>query len=386
MLWLKNHLLHISFCAAIALSPFIASLHQLDLRRFRLLAVTSGSMAPTVAVGNLVGVASRLDGDYKAGEVISFSRNQEIITHRVAAVSGQGSLAVYQTKGDSNQVADQYLVKADHILGRVIINLPYLGYVPIYSRTAWGLVFLVYLPCLALIISEVRVLIGAAKSRRIQKSSLDLGVLVWVMLVYSAGFSRASFSSQVVLPMGKLRAEWSITNHVVVNEVMYYGISGNNHEWEELYNPTLSSVDISGFSLRENSGGIYSFPAGSVLAARSRVVAGKDALIFFEYNGFYPDYCFGGQGCGSHSTPLEHVSGTFGLNDPGDWVALYDAQQNLVDAVVWGNVSYQGVVTHPGVTLVDAHRLDSIERSPAGVDTDNCLLDMVVRNPGTPGW
>jgi hypothetical protein len=68
------------------------------------------------------------------------------------------------------------------------------------------------------------------------------------------------------------------------------------------------------------------------------------------------------------------------LADSGDEIVLLDGVDTVVDAVVYQNGSFPGVVPHPGVS--PNH---SLERWPPERDTNNCALDFIERLIPTPG-
>jgi hypothetical protein len=67
-----------------------------------------------------------------------------------------------------------------------------------------------------------------------------------------------------------------ITDHVVINEVVANPNTGEI-EWVELYNPTNSTVDMSGWRIRHNAVGNFSgvFASGTIIASHGFVVREK---------------------------------------------------------------------------------------------------------------
>lgn len=349
-----------------------------------ILAISSGSMSPILPMGSLALVAPRVLDNYWEGDIISFKQNSQIITHRIQKVIGSGSFTVYQTKGDANSEVDRLLVRPEQLLGRVVVQAPFLGYVPLLCRTWWGLLFFIYLPCVSLIVFELTSL-----GKNIKDFSILGLFFVFCAALFCTQPSQAKFFNSVKFPGGILTAEWVTTDHIVVNEVMYYSEKGrgDDQEWFELYNPTEETLDLAGFTVSDEEN-THLFVPGSLIPPRSRAIVANDALYFFQTYGFYPDYCLGGQGCGTYSILLTSLlGGLMYLSDEGDQVVLRDPSGLVVDLVVWGREDYLGTVAFmpvPNSSLIS--RLDSIERFPAGLDTDNCLSDMKIRHPGTPGW
>lgn len=78
-------------------------------------------------------------------------------------------------------------------------------------------------------------------------------------------------------------------DYVLISEV-YYDTVGTDSEEEfvELYNPTSSDVDISGWTLSDNTAS-YSIPAGTAIRASGYLIVAKSASGFNALFGFNPD-------------------------------------------------------------------------------------------------
>ncbi len=116
---------------------------------YRLYVVHTGSMTPTLQVGDAV-----LDGPPKAayhpGEIITFRHSDlttDLVTHSVIDVKG-GKI---HTKGDANRTADVWDIRPNQVQGVVIRRFPRLGYLLIFLRQPWGIASLV-LGMLALVL------------------------------------------------------------------------------------------------------------------------------------------------------------------------------------------------------------------------------------------
>ncbi len=100
--------------------------------------IVSGSMAPTLEVGDLVVVRSVPFGSVQVGDVVVFARptsggtcGEEIVVHRVV---GKASNAGLITQGDNlqtNPMPDEPTewphVTANCLKGEVLVSIPYLG-------------------------------------------------------------------------------------------------------------------------------------------------------------------------------------------------------------------------------------------------------------------
>jgi signal peptidase len=100
------------------------------------LTVVSGSMEPTIETGAVVidEVISPLDAH--PGDIVTFQDplRPRQLTHRLQKMRVEGDTAYMVTLGDANDAPERWTVRTDGEIGRVVANLPKLG----YARTALG--------------------------------------------------------------------------------------------------------------------------------------------------------------------------------------------------------------------------------------------------------
>ncbi len=189
-----------------------------------------------------------------------------------------------------------------------------------------------------------------------------------------------NLSHPVYLPL-VLRTYEPPVQHLVFSEV-YYSAGDTNSEWAEIYNPTHSPVDISGYLIgdavqRDDYEGMYRFPAGAQIPAKSVIVVAvsgaKTPGADFEINDDDPAV--------PNLQPVDDWgTGTWILANGGDELLLFDAGHAPVDVVTWGTGSYPGVTPHPGVEFPR-----SLERYPPNRDSDDCAVDFRARDNPDPG-
>lgn len=127
------------------------------------LTVASGSMRPTLNVGDLIVVqgiynVSEVKTALKPeGDVIVFHSPRmegELIVHRAVDKAQHDGLWFFETEGDANSgMTDVWtgsdtwngMISEKLLVGRVIGKVPWLGYVPLYIRTPLGLAIIVIL-------------------------------------------------------------------------------------------------------------------------------------------------------------------------------------------------------------------------------------------------
>lgn len=122
-------------------------------KNYRLLAVESGSMTPTLPVGSVV-IVKRVT-DYMLGDIITFPKGYTTVTHRIVAYDLNGRIATYTTKGDANNTADMDKVNEAMVIGKVTGYIPLMGYVTSFVKTQTGFLLLIVIPSTIIIWTEL---------------------------------------------------------------------------------------------------------------------------------------------------------------------------------------------------------------------------------------
>lgn len=109
-------------------------------------AIVSGSMMPEINAGDIVIVKDVNEEELQEGDIISFRKNAEIITHRIERIEIQDNEKRYITKGDNNNTVDAMYVSFENIEGRVENIIPYLGNVVIFlkNKITIAVILLIY--------------------------------------------------------------------------------------------------------------------------------------------------------------------------------------------------------------------------------------------------
>ena len=132
--------------------------------------IVSPSMIPTINVGDGVVVKRSSDKELNIGDIITFSSTDLnysglTVTHRIVSKQyTQNGKLVYRTKGDNNSVEDAASVITDNIYGKVIIKMPYIGYIQEFlSKPTNFIVIFVGIISLVLIYDGIRIAIMVHK-------------------------------------------------------------------------------------------------------------------------------------------------------------------------------------------------------------------------------
>lgn len=124
--------------------------------------VYTGSMNPAIPVGSIVVIKPVDPETLKINDIICFKLSEPpSITHRIANITSEGFL----TKGDANEDIDQWTVKKESVIGKVILTVPYFGYIGYFVRTPIGFILLIIIPASLIIILEIRHIIKELKNK-----------------------------------------------------------------------------------------------------------------------------------------------------------------------------------------------------------------------------
>jgi signal peptidase I len=105
---------------------------------YKPVAVYSGSMTPTIAVGGLAVDRPIPAKEVRVGDVITFTNPYDrgrMVTHRVIAIIRTAHGLAYRTKGDANPDRDPWTIRLSGQVGRVAFSIPFAGYVLVYAHT-----------------------------------------------------------------------------------------------------------------------------------------------------------------------------------------------------------------------------------------------------------
>ena len=101
-------------------------------------AVLSGSMEPEISVGSIVYTKEVEPEMLQERDVVTYRLGgSTMVTHRIVEVDTEKQQFI--TKGDANEVNDGSPVNYDQVVGKAVLDIPYIGYISIYIRTPLGI-------------------------------------------------------------------------------------------------------------------------------------------------------------------------------------------------------------------------------------------------------
>lgn len=114
-----------------------------DVMGYKPFIVLSGSMEKIINIGDLA-ITKNIDSKkIKIDDVIAFRKDNIVILHRVKEIHNDGDLLKFKTKGDNNNVADDFFVESNLIEGVLYTKIPYLGSVLLFLSKPVGLIIII---------------------------------------------------------------------------------------------------------------------------------------------------------------------------------------------------------------------------------------------------
>jgi len=153
---------------AISVLLFVVVLLAPSLFGLTLEPILGGSMEPAIKTGGLIAITKVAPEEVKAGDVIGFKLEgmDTPVSHRVIEVVETEEGVGFRTKGDANEDPDTWIVKPQNLIGKVVFDLPWLGYIAKFVKTRYGFGLLIGLPATVLIVTEMRSIFRPKSARR----------------------------------------------------------------------------------------------------------------------------------------------------------------------------------------------------------------------------
>ena len=96
--------------------------------KYQMIAIASDSMYPTYQRGDAIIFEEVEVSTINDGDILVFTANNQIVTHRVAKINENEGQLYFYTKGDANEALDAEPVTQENILGIVRNTIRYIGY------------------------------------------------------------------------------------------------------------------------------------------------------------------------------------------------------------------------------------------------------------------
>jgi signal peptidase I len=114
--------------------------------------VVSNSMSPQIKTGDAVILKDIEAASVQVGQVIIFhdpDKKEDLVIHRVIQIEDRGGVKFFSTKGDNNEVADNWKISMGEVIGGVAVTVPGFGDFLDFMSTPRGYVGCICIPAVA---------------------------------------------------------------------------------------------------------------------------------------------------------------------------------------------------------------------------------------------
>ena len=149
---------------------------------YPVLVVVSGSMVPTLEIGDLIVVRGVDSREITVGTIIVFHSPRDyetLIVHRVYGLEQKGDEVYFRTKGDYNPRPDDWIVPANYVVGMFIARIPYVGVIVLRLREPLGMSVIVILILILIIYMFIE---AGSKQRKEKSAELQEKLALWQAL------------------------------------------------------------------------------------------------------------------------------------------------------------------------------------------------------------
>ena len=89
--------------------------------------IVSGSMEPTIMIGDAILIKEVPENEIKINDIISFNQHGIVVTHRVVDIVNDNGVIKFKTKGDNNNAPDKQMTTYEQIEGKFQFKINQFG-------------------------------------------------------------------------------------------------------------------------------------------------------------------------------------------------------------------------------------------------------------------
>jgi len=142
-------------------------------------------MEPTIKTGSLVITKHITPNTLQKNDIITFIppiKKREFVTHRIVNKTQKEKLTIFNTKGDNNKNEDMWTLADGGIVGKVILTIPYLGYVLTFAQSKLGILLFILIPAIYIIVEEVSSIIALLKKERSKNVNSSTSAVIILLI------------------------------------------------------------------------------------------------------------------------------------------------------------------------------------------------------------
>ena len=113
-------------------------------------------MQPILNIDDVILVKSCDIRELKNDDIITFTKEERTISHRIVKIIERKQDRVFVTQGDKNDISDEGFVEKDQIYGKVIFSIPKIGKFVEYLQNKNGFVRIAILVIIIFILISLK--------------------------------------------------------------------------------------------------------------------------------------------------------------------------------------------------------------------------------------
>lgn len=142
---------------------------------YRVFTIITGSMEPTIEVGDVILVADISAEDLKVDDIITYKSTASdsegmLITHRIIDINEEDGMIT--TKGDANDVEDQPIT-SEQVYGKMTYKFVLISLLTKIIRNKFGFYFLVFIPLVIVMFLEIADFVTQPKDDEDEKETSE---------------------------------------------------------------------------------------------------------------------------------------------------------------------------------------------------------------------
>lgn len=164
----------ISFVLMVCLQRF--SNNRVSFLNYRMFTVVTGSMEPKYNIGDVLIAKEKSPSEIRVGDAISYLAEKgeirnNVVTHEVVSITkDENGKYLFHSKGIANLIEDP-VVHEDQLYGVVVYKTKLLSWVRKIISTDTGMLFLIIIPIVYIIVSEMIAMLIEKEEKRREKSN-----------------------------------------------------------------------------------------------------------------------------------------------------------------------------------------------------------------------
>lgn len=149
---------------------YISEINTPSIFGYKAYFITTNSMKPAISDGDVIIVKQIKENNLEEGDIISFFKDGQVITHRIVELKEIDNERQYITKGDNNNLEDTNTVKFEQVEGKLVIKIPFLGNILMFLKNE---ILVLIIILIILLLYFYKISLNERKEERRRKKEIE---------------------------------------------------------------------------------------------------------------------------------------------------------------------------------------------------------------------